>query len=202
MSKPRGWYSRGHLPHLDAGEVPQFLTWRLADSIPPGLAEKWEAELATEPETKRKLELYRRYERYLDEGHGSCLLKNPVAAITVQNTLIFYHGALYTLHEWVVMPNHVHVLLTPAPNVFLAEIPKRVKGYSSTQINRQLGRQGQLWQAGYFDRLIRDADHFDQTALYIRRNPVKAKLVGVIDHWTYGSGNPRSRGPLEDKDRT
>jgi putative transposase len=197
VEEPRGWYSRGYLPHIDAGEQPQFVTFRLADSLPATVLERWHIELEGEVESARRFELYRRCERYLDEGHGSCTLSHPVAARIVQDALVFYHGIRYLLHNWVVMPNHVHMLMTPTPGTSLESILKPLKSFTSLEIHKQLGGQGRLWQADYFDRLMRDLGHFDRTALYIEWNPVKAKLCTDKTHWPYSSANPSAMARLE-----
>jgi REP element-mobilizing transposase RayT len=189
--EPRGQYSRGYLPHIDVGSQPQFLTWRLEDSIPAELITKWRNELDQEEEKERRKKLYSQIEKYLDQGHGSCVLKNPVAARIVQDALLFHHETQYQLHEWCVMPNHVHVLLTPFEGVTLEQVTHSQKSFTSSQIHKHLGGgRGKLWQIESFDRFIRDQKHFESVALYIRRNPVRAKLVADYTLWPYGSGNP------------
>ncbi len=74
------------------------------------------------------------------------------------------------------MPNHVHVLVSPGENVSLNRIVAGWKRYSATRINARRGASGALWQKDYFDRLIRDWDHFMNVSRYVRRNPLKAKL--------------------------
>lgn len=194
MDEPRGRYSRGYLPHIDAGEVAQFITFRLADSLPAGLVEKWRQELSDRPSHVLKKEIYSRIEKHLDSGHGSCLLERPSAANAVQETLLACGEDQYHLHEWVVMPNHVHVLLTPRQGVHLAKIVQSVKGRSAKRVNESLGRTGRLWQPDYFDRLIRDESHFDRVAKYITWNPVKAKLCNDPTLWPHSSACPRFSG--------
>lgn len=74
------------------------------------------------------------------------------------------------------MPNHVHCLTTLSVESRLEKVIQSWKGFSATSINKHLGRRGPLWQEDYFDRLIRDAEHFTNCARYIRRNPHKAGL--------------------------
>jgi len=187
MSEPRGWYSRGYLPHIDAGEVPQFVNWRAADSLPAGLLEGWKAELAHLGDSTRRMELARRVEAYCDMGHGECLLRNPRAARAVQECLFHDHGTQYILHAWVVMPNHVHALITPCAGKRLGDILKRVKSSSAGAVNRVFGRSGRYWQPDYFDRLIRNEKHFDGVKHYIEWNPVKAKLCTDPAKWSWSS---------------
>ncbi|HRK21570.1 MAG TPA: hypothetical protein PLX06_07170 [Fimbriimonadaceae bacterium] len=199
-NEPRGWHSRRYLPHIDAGSQPQFITWRLDDSLSPHLIDQWKAVLKHLPEKDQKRELYRKIETHLDEGHGSQILKNPAAAKIVQDCLVHGHHTKYTLHHWVVMPTHVHVILTPLNDRTLESILKPLKSFSALQINRVLGREGQLWQYESFDRLIRDFEHFQNTACYIEWNPVKAKLCLDPSKWPYSSANPVAFERLKEKE--
>ncbi len=198
--EPRGWYSRGYLPHIEAGSQPQHIIIRLYDSLPAGLIEAWRRELEMLPEEDAKQEMYNRVEGFLDAGHGECILKNPIAAITVQDCLLFGHRRKYELHRWCFMPNHVHRLLTPNEGQTFKSILGPMKSYSALQINRTLGREGHLWQIDFFDRLIRDFEHFEHLAAYIEWNTVKAKLTPDPKHWAYSSANPVPYGKLKEKD--
>jgi REP element-mobilizing transposase RayT len=190
MSEPRGWYSRGYLPHYDAGAVPVFLTWRLADSLPLAVYEAIQREAAKLGEKEGRSHRYRETEAYLDACHGSCLLREPFLARIVQETLLYDHGRRYDLHAWVVMPNHVHMLLTPIKGVALALITRTIKGLSSRRIQSLRGTSGRLWQPECFDRTIRDQEHFEKTARYIEWNPVKAKLCSDPKLFAYSSAYP------------
>lgn len=86
----------------------------------------------------------------------------------------------YQLHAYVVMPNHVHVLVTPAvpASKWLAPL----KGFTAHQANQLLGRQGQpFWQDESYDHLVRSEAEFDRILFYIEENPVKAGLVSEPD---------------------
>jgi REP element-mobilizing transposase RayT len=79
----------------------------------------------------------------------------------------------YSLHAWVVMPNHVHLLITPRANV--SEMLRRIKGVTSREANKQLNRTGKpFWQHESYDRLVRNSDEFRRIENYIIQNPVKA----------------------------
>jgi hypothetical protein len=107
--KPTGWHNRGYLPHFDAGEVFQSITFRLHDSMPQSLLETWKRELATESaEFEEKLRW--RIEGYLDQGCGACYLSDGRIANLVQNSLLHFDRERYRLSAWVVMPNHVHLV--------------------------------------------------------------------------------------------
>lgn len=181
--------SRGYLPHIDANRTYQFVTYRLADALP----DKCKKDLCQLPDSDFKRQLYRRIESFLDDGHGSQLLGNPIAAIIVQDSLVFGHLDRYRLAAWSIMPMHVHILIGPNDGWTLNGIMRDHKGFTSHEIGKKLNRSGRLWQVENFDRYIRNQDHFDAVARYIEWNPVKAKLCGDPRDWAYSSANPIAR---------
>jgi REP element-mobilizing transposase RayT len=189
---PRGWHGRGYLPHFDGGEGhPQAVTFRLADSMPEAVVAAWLEELKCRPTAERDTELRKRMEVYLDAGHGACHLRNPRIGLLVESAFLFFDGLRYHLHAWVVMPNHVHLLFTPAVGRSLSELVKAWKSFTSKEANRILGRGGQFWQADYFDRFIRDEEHFARATEYIENNPVKAGLCARPEDWPWSSARFR-----------
>lgn len=118
-----------------------------------------------------------RVDQWLDEGHGACLLQEPEHAERVAATIHHDDGARYLVHSWVIMPNHVHVLMSLGAGESLSRVVAGWKRFSATRINKARSAAGALWQKDYFDRMIRDWDHFIQVARYIRVNPEKAKLT-------------------------
>ena len=118
----------------------------------------------------------RRLDLWMDEGHGECVLRDPLARVEVERTLRKFDGDRYGHHAWVVMPNHVHLLCTLGLGETLEKTLQGWKGVSAKLVNQALSRSGALWQENYFDRLIRDGEHFWKCARYIRRNPLKAHL--------------------------
>lgn len=189
MESLGGWRSRGYLPHYDPGAEPQFVTWRLIDSLPMGLYERWKLELQAEDDPVRARELYRRAERYLDAGHGSCMLRELSRREIVGNAIRFYHGYKYTLHAYVVMPNHVHVLFTPHPGISVANIIGPLKSFMARELNRKFGGSGAVWQPDYFDRWIRNEEHLERVRKYIEWNPVKAGLCFDPKLWMQSSAS-------------
>jgi REP element-mobilizing transposase RayT len=127
------------------------------------------------------------------------VLPESVRQIVIDVCLVG-HRDRFILHAAVVMPDHVHLLLTPAlddqGNTFgFAEIMSAIKGASSHRINLELGRKGRLWQAESFDRLIRTSESLRQKAEYICENPVRAGLTTSADdykwiwrEWVEGTG--------------
>lgn len=91
-SAPRGWYSRGYLPHCDAPNLIQFVTYRLADSLPQTKLTELKAELEHLSEKQREVERRKRIEAWLDAGMGCCALAHPDVAQYVQNSFLYFHG--------------------------------------------------------------------------------------------------------------
>lgn len=89
-----------------------------------------------------------------------------------------FDGSRYELDAYVVMPNHVHVLLRPTQWAIypLENILGGWKQFSSGHINRQMGLAGELWQDESFDRIVRDEEHLYRVLQYIGNNPERAGL--------------------------
>lgn len=180
-----GWHTRGYLPHYDGREVPQFISLHLADSVPKLVIERWKRELDTKDSERNKILLRARIEKYADQGYGKCFLRDHRVAEMVQRTLLNDDGKKYRLSAWVVMPNHIHLLVTRFASETLADIMQSLKSITSHKANKALGRCGQFWMLDYFDRYIRNARHFEKTVQYIENNPVKARLCLRPSDWPY-----------------
>jgi REP element-mobilizing transposase RayT len=137
-------------------------------------------------ERERSL-LQRRIERYLDQGYGEALLKNTSVAAMVQDSLLRFDGTRYKLFAWVVMPNHVHSLMTRFEDYELKDILHSLKSYTAHEANKTLHRRGQFWMEDYFDRYMRNQEHFRKTVQYIENNPVKARLCETPSCWAFSS---------------
>jgi REP element-mobilizing transposase RayT len=181
-------HTGNRLPHWQQEGAVYFITFRLADSVPARLRSQWEGERATwlrvhpEPwsvETER--EYHKRFsgaiERWLDAGYGACLLRRLECAEIVAETLRQFEAERVVLILSVVMPNHIHALFVQNPEWPLEKLIRSWKGFTARRINALLGRSGALWQRDYFDRLVRDEEHFANCVRYIRRNPVEAQLT-------------------------
>jgi REP element-mobilizing transposase RayT len=188
-----GWHSRGYLPHFDGGEIAQTITLHLADSIPAAVVEKWRRELSSASATSRDTVLRRRIERYLDQGYGGCALKDRRVASMIQKSLLHFDEQRYRLSSWVVVSNHIHMLLTPKAQWSLSEIMKSFKSYTSHEANKTLGQHGKFWMEDYFDRYVRNEKHFASAIAYIENNPVKARLCKHPEDWPFSSARFRNR---------
>jgi REP element-mobilizing transposase RayT len=188
-----GWHSRGYLPHFDGREIPQFVSLHLFDSIPATVLERWERELDIANAEADRILLQRRIEKYLDQGYGQAFMKDYRVAEMIQNVLFRSDGQKYRLSAWVIMPNHIHLLATRFENYTLADIMQTLKSITSHKANRILKRTGQFWMPDYFDRYIRNAEHFSNTVRYIENNPVKARLCSRLEDWRFSSARFRAR---------
>lgn len=182
----KGWYASGRLPHFDRSGLQQCVSYRLHDSMPWERRAEWRALLELEDDRLR----IRKIEEYLDRGYGVGYLGDPRVAEIVQSNWWRHDGRRYRLLAWVIMPNHVHVLLE-VWHVPLGQIVQSWKSYSAKEANRVLHRQGGFWSADYFDRYVRDEGHFRRVVRYIESNPVKAHLVRQPEHWRWSSARYR-----------
>jgi len=180
------WHKR-RLPHFEGGSIPQGVTFRLADSLPRHKLALLNERLAHLEDANADAEYTRQINLMLDECHGTAWLKNPAVAEIVQNALLFFNNQRYTLHAWVIMPNHVHVLFTPAEGWTLTIILHSWKSFSAREANKVLDRTGEFWQPEYFDRAIRDERGFIAAVEYIEYNPVKAGLCENPYNWRFSS---------------
>jgi REP element-mobilizing transposase RayT len=175
----------GHnLPHWRQGGVIYFITFRLADSLPTARVKQLKSERERwlkhhpEPRIPAQLREYHRLftgrrERWLVEGRGACELKNVAARGELETTFRHLDGKSdgYALDAFVIMPNHVHVLVAPQPTQSLSEIVRTWKSISARRINTLLGRQGKLWQEESWDHIVRSERHLNRYRQYICANP-------------------------------
>jgi len=160
----------------------QAITFRLADSLPAKLRSEWHGLLPVKSSSQRS-----GMQAYLDRGRGSCVLRNPEVAKVVEGSFLFGDGPRYRLLAWVVMPNHVYVVVEMVAGVRLASIVQGWKSFTAHRVNRMLHRQGPLWSRDYYDRYIRDEDHLRNAILYVHNNPVLAGLVKDPGDWPFSS---------------
>jgi REP element-mobilizing transposase RayT len=183
-----------NLPHWRQDGVTYFVTWRLGDSLPQQKLRQHEAQRRAwleahgqqEARDVEKLpeevkhEYHARFtaelHRWLDAGHGSCVLRHTECARIVGDALLHLDGERYALDEFVVMPNHVHLLVAPHQGWPLSKIFHTWKSFTAHEINKLLGRRGTLWQQESWNHIVRSEEQFEHYRRYIRENPAKAKL--------------------------
>jgi len=188
---PRYWHSRGYLPHFDQDGFTQFITFRLYDSVPETVLDKWRLDLKN-GEIK-DADFRRRVEYYLDKNYGEGFLSKPLIGSLVGEALLKWDGVRYKLIAWIIMPNHVHIMLSPIGDHSVADIMHSIKSFTSHEANKLLKRTGHFWSKEYYDRYIRDARHFASTIAYIENNPVKARLCAKPEDWPFGSARLRRK---------
>uniref|UniRef100_Q01VQ7 Transposase IS200-like domain-containing protein n=1 Tax=Solibacter usitatus (strain Ellin6076) TaxID=234267 RepID=Q01VQ7_SOLUE len=173
-------YRERRLPHWDLVEHPVFVTFRLHNSLPAGRV------FPTERLTSGKA--FVALDRVLDTcTSGPLYLRMPEIAAVVVNSL--RGGEMrfgrYQMHSFVVMPNHVHLLVTP--HVVATQWLGPLKGFIGYKANRILTRSGPFWQDESYDHLVRSDAEFDRIREYIENNPVKAALVSEAQQWIWSS---------------
>ena len=207
---PEGLHSRGYLPHYNQEGAYQMITYRLADSLPAHILRSAGGSPAKfsnntlSPEDIKQAQITRRkkIEAYLDAGHGACLLKQIEIAKLVVDNWHFFDAQRYDLIAYMVMPNHVHVLIKTYKGWSLSKVLHGWKSYTAKEINKILGvnhiRAGEppallrtpalpIWQVEYWDRMIRNESHFNSAIDYIHNNPVKAGLCNLAEDWQWSS---------------
>ncbi|MCK4376171.1 MAG: class I tRNA ligase family protein, partial [Candidatus Brocadiae bacterium] len=182
------------LPHWTQEGAAYAVTFRLGDSAPASVLERWIKERQeiverakrqgrdlTYHERKELHKLYSdRVGSLLDAGRGECLLKDSRVAELIVNALKHFDKERYNLIAWAVMPNHVHAILAPLGDNKLPDILHSWKSYTAKQANSILNRQGQFWQDEYYDHLIRDEEDFHNQVNYVLSNPSKAGLADWV----------------------
>ncbi len=178
----------GNLPHWRQENVTYFVTFRLADSIPKEKLRCWlkerEGWLQRHPEphnAEERAEFWKlfpaQFHRWLDAGFGRCVCAQLGVAEIVSGALQHFDGDRYLLGEYVVMPNHVHVLVAPLGERQLSDILRSVKSYSAKRINAVLKRSGPIWQQESFDHIVRSPAQLERIVQYIRDNPKGKRSV-------------------------
>jgi putative transposase len=187
-------FYRRRLPHLYQADHPVFITWRLHDSLPSHRA--FPADALTSGQA------FAAMDRLLDEARtGAFYLRQSAIAEMIVEAIEYNASVLghYVVHSFVVMPNHVHLLATPA--VALPKLTKSLKGITAKRANAMLGLTGKaFWQDESYDHLVRHEPEFQRIRNYIEGNPVRAGLVREASDYRWSSagwatgGRPRSRG--------
>jgi putative transposase len=217
MGKQIKPYYRRRLPHWQPDKAMIFFTWRLYGSLPAEVLERLTAErdrLRRQPERPGESErarsvreskiIFGLLDKALNQAdRGPMWLKNPRLAELVMDALFHHAGKWYDLLAFVVMSNHVHVLLTPldqpgeAVPYPISQITQGIKGYTAREANRFLGRTGQpFWQDESYDHWARDAGEVLRIIAYIESDPVRAGLVAEPEEWRWSSAWERLWGRL------
>lgn len=179
------------LPHWHQDGKYVFVTFRLHDSLPQEkvqwLREEKERWLKQHPQpwnekvTKEYINKFgKAVDQWLDNNYGNCLLKKQSNRKIVEDALFFFDGKRYDLVAFVVMPNHVHILMRIKEGNELTEIMRSIKSFTAKSINKNENRTGPVWQSESYDRLIRGQKHFENIVRYIIAN--NKNLVWVANN--------------------
>jgi len=195
------------LPHWSQAGAISFITWRTFDSLPKEVLDKWLADrdqwllshgVSPSDDWRRQAQslnpslrhefhcrISERWNEALDSCFGGCVLRRPELSQIVADSLLYFDGERYELTDFVIMPNHVHLLVTFPDDASMLRQCDSWKHYTATQINRQLKRKGHFWQADGFDHLVRSLEQFDYLRKYIADNPFRSHLQpGEYIHWS------------------
>jgi REP element-mobilizing transposase RayT len=190
---------QGVLPHWYQPGVTYFVTFRTEDSVPQPLVRSWHSRrdewlrqqgidpldpdwrfrLSASPELERSYhaKFTGRFMSNLDRGYGACQLRDRRIAEEVSNTLLHFDLERYHLGDFVIMPNHVHLLVCLLGATEIERQCKSWKRFSATKINRLLAKKGRFWQEESFDHLVRSPEQFKYFERYIADNPRRAGLA-------------------------
>ena len=183
-----------NLPHWFQPGVSYFVTFRTEDSIPAEVSRRWHARRATwllnhgismcepnwrdcldrlaEDERREFHETFsRQYLESLDKGIGECSLRRPELSKIVADSLLHFDNDRYHMGDFVVMPNHEHLIVCLLGCNEIETICTSWKRYSAVKINQAIGKKGRFWQEESFDQLIRSDDQFEAIQKYIASNP-------------------------------
>ena len=178
----RRYYERD-LPHWQPEGRTLFLTWRLSGSLPAAILTRLKASKTAEMGKR-----FREYDVALDSASSGprWLRDERVAEVVAEGIRRVAEDGMGTVHAWVIMPNHVHVLMEPLSS--LGPITKKLKGTTARAANSILGRTGKFfWQDESFDHWVRDDVEFAKIKKYVERNPVTAGLVTRDEDWKWSS---------------
>jgi len=174
------------LPHYHSAGQATFLTWRLHGSLPPSRGF---------PSPIASGQAFLAMDRLLDSTcTGPLFLRVPEVGKMVMDAIHYRDQRTYRLHSFVVMPNHVHLLMTPLEAV--SKVMQSLKRFTAREGNRMLGLTGQpFWQDESYDRLVRNDTEFDRIVHYIERNPVTAGLAATPEEFPWSSARPIANRP-------
>ena len=172
----------GILPHWHQDGKMQYVTFRLADSLPKSVCQDLHERVSqfkkTHPEPWDEIvkQLYWKeigpmQHRLLDNGYGSCILRNRECRKVLVDTIAYRDDIDYKVISYVIMPNHVHMLILPLAKCKLNYILNSIKKFSAKKINHIIGKTGPLWMKESFDRIVRNEDSYKHYYNYIIANP-------------------------------
>ena len=194
-------FYRRHLPHWRQSGATYFATFRLADSIPKNMLLQWRDERMlwlkahgigegmSENEKKKRYAAIPEKERRrvekndakrlhieLDRCHGCCLLRHGKNANILAGALLHFHGERCWVGDFIIMPNHVHLLVQPFESCPLEEWLRSVKIFAARRFDKRSMSRKRVFQQESYDRIVRNGEELAAYRKYIEANGTKAKL--------------------------
>jgi putative transposase len=186
-------------PHWSQAGAVVFITFQADDSIPREVIERWDrekqqwlherghdhgahwSEIVQELSEKERADFQKTFNRcretFLDSGHGRCLLKQPALSQIVFDSLLHFDGQRYRMGDFIVMPNHVHLLAVfPTAAAMKSQCDSWLH-YTAFRINQAIREKGKFWRQEPFDHLVRSPAQYEYLRQYIADNPHKARLA-------------------------
>jgi putative transposase len=117
--------------------------------------------------------------------------KPETARIVLEQLLNCRQRGFYKLHAFVIMPDHLHVLLTPSENTTIEKAMQMIKGGSAHRIGLENPHRFPIWHAGFHDRWMRNASEYRESKRYIEWNPVETKLIERPEDYELSSASGR-----------
>ncbi len=183
--------TQGKLPHWSQRGKLHFVTFRLADSLPKKRLEEirqerqeWQ-ENHRQPYSEKEWQDYyylfsQRVENWLDTGSGGCLLSQPQYSQIVAGAIKHFERQRYLLDHWIIMPNHVHILLMPIEPYTLEVILHSWKSFTANRFLKRHLHTGQFWQHESFDHIVRSEKQLEHFRQYILENHSQTGCVSPI----------------------
>jgi len=222
MEETKTFYQR-NMPHFQPSGYTYFVTFRLANSLPNHIVLKLREDykehlkqLSHLENSKEKTQKYygfqddyfAEFDRHLDTYHKSpCWLADEKIAGITKNAIHFYDKKNYDLICYCIMPNHVHLILTPIADqisdsavalnksrngppetdsrYIVTAILQNIKKFTAVKCNKILNRSGSFWQHESYDHVVRDEKELVRFFNYTLNNPVKANLVNTPEEWRW-----------------
>ena len=123
-------------------------------------------------------------------GRRSLFQSEPAARILTETVFSYRERGIFQLYEFVIMPDHIHLLLAPNSTVALERAMQFIKGGFSHRFMKETGSRMEIWQRGFTNHRIRDWTDFERHRGYIHLNPVRAGLVEFPKDYPYSSAHP------------
>ena len=195
-------------PHWSQAGAIVFVTFRTVDSIPREVLQRWDREKNDWLDQRGLLEgrhwseailhldgsargdFNRQFNRcredFLDTCHGACVLRDPAVSKIAADSLMHFDCQRYRMGDFIVMPNHVHLLAAfPDPDAMEAQFDSWTH-YTAFRIHQKIGGKGHFWQQEPFDHLVRSVEQYEYLRKYIAENPRKARLQLGEYHYRKG----------------